>query len=93
MICENCHGKGYTHALVCRMPPERGGVEALSCEDCNGTGEVSEQEVAEATQRQIAGRKIRAERKELGMILRAYAAHRGISVVTLSALERGKRLI
>jgi DNA-binding transcriptional regulator YiaG len=91
MQCRNCQGRGYTYALICRLPPHRGGIDALSCEDCNGTGEISEQEAQDAAQRQVEGEKIRVERKKCGMTLRAYAKHLGIGVATLSAMERGKR--
>lgn len=84
-MCPVCFGSGERNVFAKRANSCT--FEAIICSDCDGTGAVD----AEYEARIAVGKRIRYDRLRRGLSLREEATRLGLSVVELSARERGLR--
>ncbi len=87
MICPRCKGsKTITASHVAYADGSHGYEVPLSCDQCGGAGEVSD----EMTEWIRAGEAMRQDRLARQMTLREEAKRRGLTPVELSRMEFGK---
>lgn len=81
MICETCQGEGKHMAIGC--PGAK--LIWVECGDCDGQGEISEQQMAWRAR----GETLRERRRALGWALRLFALHIGQDAGKVIHMERG----
>lgn len=80
--CPRCKGEKCLGVLA------KGAIQVLSCDICEGAGEISDEQM----QLWTTGQEMREERLIAGLTLREAAAKIGCSPSVLSCRERGKPL-
>lgn len=87
-VCPGCHGKKQLMAFGIVYAPGHSGPSSnlVDCPDCDGTGEISEQQVDWRRRGEIH----RRSRIEAGIGLREYSERHGISPAELCRMESGK---
>ena len=87
--CPECKGEKTISGMGCRLegPDKKCGIPVfMKCDLCEGTGEITEQQVKWREE----GRKMRHDRLSRDMSLSKESVRRKMSAVVLSHMERGK---